>query len=289
VRTGPLDDCVGQIAEYYEDKTNAIMRRYGPGPRVHYHTGLIDDARPVDSASTAELRRLLVLAQERTLCHAARVWDAASTLGGDVLDVGCGLGGGSIFWAQEFGARVTAITCVASHVDWVARFAAQAGVGSQVRPRLCDALAVPGEGCFDAAVAVDSSCHLSRKEWFPHLYKLLRPGGRVFIVDCFLGRPEYASSFDSYWHTRIGSIDEYVGAGRAAGFQQQLVEDLSRRTENFWKTTLALISAEAEECDADHVRIARRDASLHAHSLIRQGLSDRGLRYALISFAKPRN
>jgi tocopherol O-methyltransferase len=280
---------ITDVVIYYDEKTEAVLERYGPGPRVHYHTGLIDDAQRVDSASTTELRRLLVIAQERMLYHVAKVWDARSTLCGDVLDVGCGLGGGSIFWAQEFGAQVTAVTCVASHVQWVARFAAEAGVGSQVRPTLCDALAVPGESCFDAAVAVDSSCHLPREEWFRRLYTLLRPGGKVFIVDCFLGRPAYASPFDGYWHTRIGSIDEYVGAGRAAGLESELVEDISHRTENFWKMTLALIRAEAKERDEDHARNARRDASLRAHSLIREGLADRGLRYALMSFAKPRD
>jgi len=74
----------------------------------------------------------------------------------------CGLGGGALFWAQEFGAHVTAVTCVPSHLEWVARFAAQARVASQVHPLLCDALEIPGENCFDAAVAVDSCCHIPR-------------------------------------------------------------------------------------------------------------------------------
>ena len=50
------------------------------------------------------------------LSDAAEVWDAPQSLSGEILDVGCGLGGGSIFWAQEFGARVTAV-----HLRAVAR------------------------------------------------------------------------------------------------------------------------------------------------------------------------
>lgn len=160
-----LQPSIQDVVAYYHGKTRFILQRYGPGPRVHYHTGLVDDAAPLDSSPT-ELRDRLVAAQERMLCHAVNYWNASSTLRGDVLDVGCGLGGGAIFWAQEFGAQVTAVTCVASHVDWVTRFVAQAGVASRVHTLLCDALAVPGENRFDAAVAVDSSCHLSRREWF---------------------------------------------------------------------------------------------------------------------------
>lgn len=94
-------------------------------------------------------------------------------------------------------------------MEWVARFAAEAGVQSQVRAQLCDALKVPGESCFDAAVAIDSSGYLDRREWFRRLASLLRPRGRVYIVDCFLGRPEYEEPFNKYWHIATGT-----GAGR---------------------------------------------------------------------------
>jgi tocopherol O-methyltransferase len=276
---------ISKVTAYYEGKTQAILRRYGPGPRVHYHTGLVDDLTTKDGAPR-DLRRRLVTAQERTLQHAAEVWNASSNLCGEVLDVGCGLGGGAIFWAQEFGARVTALTCVESHLEWVSRFAAEAGVTSLVQPLLCDALAVPGENCFDAAVAVDSSCHLVRKVWFHQLASLLRPGGSVFISDCFLARPEYEDPFNSYWHTSIGSIDEYDAAASESGLRRESLEDISPRAEHFWTLTLALIEAEALEQHADQVEAIRLESSRRAHSVVRQGLRDGGLRYALMSFTK---
>ena len=163
-----------ELIAYYEAKTQSILQRYGPGPRVHYHTGLIDDPPPSD-ASGHVLRRRLIDAQEQTLRHAAGAWQARTNLRGDVLDVGCGLGGGAIFWAQEFGANVTAVTIAPSHIKLVADFAAQAGVKSRVRPLLSDALAVPGEGCYDAAVAIDSSSSFPRGPWFDRLATVLRP------------------------------------------------------------------------------------------------------------------
>jgi tocopherol O-methyltransferase len=274
-----------EVRYYYTSKTEAILRRYGPGPRVHYHTGLVDE--PGDLQSPAEvLRQRLVQAQERILYHAAEVWQAPSTLYGDVLDVGCGLGGGSLFWAQEFGARVTAVTCVPSHAQLVEQFAARAGVEAKVRTLVADALEVPGQGCFDAIVAVDSSCHLSRREWFRKLFTLLRPGGQVFISDCFLGQREYEEPFNRYWHARIGTISEYLSAAQEAGLRSGVIEDLTSRTEHFWTITLALIKAEAKNEHSSPSEASRRNASVCAHRVLRRGLHNYGLRYALLSFSK---
>ncbi|HLJ71245.1 MAG TPA: methyltransferase domain-containing protein, partial [Roseiarcus sp.] len=148
------------------------------------------------------------------LREAAEIWDACRLLSGEILDVGCGLGGGAIFWAQEFGARVTAVTCVPSHAELVARFVQAAGVASLVKPLVCDAPFVPGENRFDAVVAVDSSGYLPRDEWFARVAALLRPGGSLFVIDCFLENPKYAELFNSHWRTQIGTTDEYFTAAR---------------------------------------------------------------------------
>lgn len=273
-----LDDVVA----YFERKTQSILERYGHGPRVHYHTGLVDEP-PRKHGPIPELRRLLIDGQDLMLRHAAEVWDAPDSLGGEILDVGCGLGGGSIFWAEEFGAQVTALTCVPSHADWVARFAAEAGVDQQIKPLVCDAAEVPGENRFDAAVAVDSSGYLPRKDWLSRMAALLRPAGSVFIIDCFLEDPKYAELFNRHWHTRIGTLDEYFAAARDSGLKTGSVVDVTDRTVHFWTTTLALIDAESSAEGAAADRFA---ASFKAHSLVRDGLSDGGLRYAMLSFSK---
>jgi cyclopropane fatty-acyl-phospholipid synthase-like methyltransferase len=254
---------------------------------VHYHTGLVDDAPPPGLTEEA-LRRRLVEAQERVLYYAAEVWNAPSTLSANILDVGCGLGGGAIFWAHEFGARVTAVTIVPSHIDYVARFAAQAGVNSRVQALLCDAEELPGENRFDAAVAVDSSGYLDRRKWFRRVASLLCPGGYLFIIDCFVVRREYEEPFNHHWHTRIGSLAEYLSAAREAGLRPESIEDISQRTEHFWTTTLALIRTEAQTIELSSAEAIRNEASRRAHSLVLQGLQDEGLRYALSSFSKTR-
>jgi tocopherol O-methyltransferase len=276
---------VSEIVAYYEPKTEDLLRRYGPGPRLHYHTGIVDDLDSLE-ISVPVLRTRIVGAQERMLHHAAETWQAQCTLRGEVLDVGCGLGGGALFWAQEFGARVTAVTCVPSQVEWVARFASQAGVASLVRPLLRDALEIPGEDCFDAAVAVDSCCHIPRQALFHRLARLLRPGGHVFVTDCFLVRPEYEELFNRHWHVRIGTIEEYCTVARKAALYGESVEEISHRVQYFWAMTLALVQAEAQGKKLTPPEAAKFTEALQAHTLVGQGLTDGGYRYALMTFCK---
>jgi tocopherol O-methyltransferase len=281
--------CLGveDVITYYDSKTDAILRRYGPGPRVHYHTGLFADSELPEGLCGTQLKRMIVASQECSLHYSAGTWNASHTIRGDILDVGCGLGGGSIFWAQEFGARVTAVTNIASHIPWVESFSRQAGVESQVRPPLCDATEVPRERCFDAAIAFDSSCHLRRSAWFECLAKALRPSARVFIADCFLGRDEFQVPFDRYWHTQIGTIDEYLSAATGVGFVVESLEDLSQAAVPFWIATQALIEAEARESSVGGDS-QRRDESISAHSQLVDGLMCGGLRYALMSYSLTR-
>jgi SAM-dependent methyltransferase len=276
---------VAEIVAFYEPKTEDLLRRYGPGPRLHYHTGILDEAGPLDISLSA-LRKEIVAAQERMLHHVAEIWQARSTLCGEIVDVGCGLGGGSIFWAQEFGAQVTAVTCVPSHVEWVARFANQAGVADRVNPLLCDALEIPGENCFDAAVLVDSCCHLPKQALFDRLACLLRPGGRVFLTDLFLVRPEYADLFNRHWHVRIGTMEEYQTAARLAGLCEESIHVISQRVEHFWAMTYAMIQAETEGKKLTPAQAAKFTEALQTHDQVRQGLADGGYRYALMSFRK---
>jgi tocopherol O-methyltransferase len=273
---------------YYERKTQEILRRYGPGPRVHYHTGLFDTP-PALEASIEQLRREIVDSQEETLRHAARLWDAPTHFSGDVLDVGCGLGGGSLFWAQEFGAQVTGVTVAPSHVELIEKFAAQAGVERQIRVELCDAARVPGEARFDSAVAIDAAVAWPRAPWFRRLARLLRPGGRVFLFDCFLGRAghsEYAEPFNSHWCSEVGTVEEYAAAAEGAGFALTTVDDVTEQAIPFWTRTLAVMSMEAERGKASAEEAARLEKSLRLHALLRRGLLDGGLHHAFLSFAR---
>lgn len=279
--TSPSDE----VAAYYDAKTEGILRRYGPGPRVHYHTGLMDELPP--PGLTAEALRVLIHESQELLLRELALAIGGWRRGREVLDVGCGLGGGSLYWAMKYGARVTAITIAPTHVPWVRRFAQRAGVEEQVSALLCDALEVPGRECFDLAVAVESSCYLPRREWFRKLRTLLRPGGMVAIADCFLGRPDMAAPFDRYWLTRIGSVEEYLQAANEEGLELELHQDLSSRATSFWSLTLDLMAREREAEPAGQ-RTVGRSVSEREHLRLMQGLIDGGLHHGLLLLKRPR-
>ena len=132
------------------------------------------------------------------------------------------------------------------------------GSRGQIEPLVCDATEVPGENRFDAAVAVDASGYLPRRDWLDRMASLLRPGGSVFIIDCFLEDLKYAELFNSHWHTRIGTIDEYFAAARDSGFKPGSVVDVTDRTVHFWTTTLALIDAESASAGGAKPTATRR-------------------------------
>lgn len=270
-----------ELCAFYETKTSAILRRYGPGPRVHYHTGLIDRDGS-EGGDASHLRRLLIESQEHLLYEAARNWEIERLRGCDFLDVGCGLGGGSLFLAQEFEARVTALTIAPSHAKLVAAFAAEAGVSDLVIPAVGDALEMPGEHRFDAAIAIDSSSSFPRAPWFHRLSRLLRSPRRVFIADCFLRDEGYRQPFNTHWCAQIGSLNEYLEAACAEGFHLDSVQDVSREAGHFWSVSIALMRLEAsDEQRTNPARVASR----RMHELVREGLASGGLRHLLLCFS----
>jgi 2-polyprenyl-3-methyl-5-hydroxy-6-metoxy-1,4-benzoquinol methylase len=273
-----------EVAAYYDAKTEGILRRYGPGPRVHYHTGMVDETPPPGMA--AEALKVLIHESQEVLLRELGLAVGESCRNQDVLDVGCGLGGGSLYWASH-GARVTAITIAPEHVPWVKRFASMTGLADRVTPRLCDALEVPGEECFDRVVAVESSCYLPRREWFGRLRRLLRPGGAVAIADCFLGRPELAGPFDRYWRTRIGTTEEYFRSATEQGLELELHQDLSGRAVNFWTLTLDLLAREREAALRSGQSPGRTE-SQREHLRLQQALLDGGLHYGMMVLRRPR-
>ena len=274
-----------EVVAYYEEKTEAILRRYGPGPRVHFHTGLVPSNQWPDGLTSdhqATLWRAVVSAQERLLERAAALLPRAPL---EVLEVGCGLGGGALFWAMEHGAHVTAISTAPSQIATVTRFAAEAGVSDRVRAEVCDALAVQGR--FDLVTAVESPCYLPRRAWMAHVHGLLRPGGTLLVADCLLGREELRAPFDAYWKTAIGTRAEYLASARDAGFTVVANLDLSLEGARFWTLTRALIEHELAASAGDPKLVARKQASLREHLRLERGLEDGGLEYGLFSFRRP--
>ncbi|KND28706.1 methyltransferase [Streptomyces acidiscabies] len=249
----PQDE-VRIVGQYYDEKTAKLVRKYGPGPRIHYHVGHYPSSRtPLDvhDATADDIRHSIRIHQEGLLRYAAKIWGAEHRLSGRVLDVGCGLGGGSLFWAQEYGADVTSVTNAPEHAPVVEGFAQEAGVGGRVRALVCDAMHLPQDGGpYDAAVAIESSGYFDRPRWFDRLSNIIRPGGSVCIEEVFITRPHGADVWAEYFYTKPTTVRAYAEAAEAAGFE--LVDDVDATPETapFWDESTAWTKAVLDSDDS---------------------------------------
>jgi tocopherol O-methyltransferase len=182
------------------------------------------------------------------LCE--EVWDASEIFRGRLIDIGCGLGGPAIFWAQRHRVNVTAVTIVAEHAQLVREFAQRAGVGGCLETVTADYTTARNAGPFDVATSTEAICYMDRDLVFARVSEQLPVGGFACIEDIFLGRPEGKQPFDSYWATSIGSISEYEQAAEAHGFAKDRDVDVTSRTVRYWYWSIAWAQARLTELNA---------------------------------------
>ncbi|MBZ9599708.1 class I SAM-dependent methyltransferase [Streptomyces erythrochromogenes] len=247
---GPGAAADDPVRLYYSRKTQEILHKYGPGPRVHFHVGLYPDGPPGTTVPQNLLKQGLFAAQERIVDHAARTWGAYETPPRRLLDIGCGLGGTSLYWAQEHGTSVTGLTVAPEHLPIVRHFALYSGVADRVRPVLADVHDLDETHAYDAVYANESSGYTDRARLFEVVAKALVPGGWFGIQEHFVGACEWREFMDGYYRTRLGRHEEYLAAAEAAGFELVQDEDVTDAVAEFWMQSMAWNTAELDRLRA---------------------------------------
>jgi SAM-dependent methyltransferase len=100
-----------------------------------------------------------------------------------VLDVGCGLGGKTAWYAEAGARSVTAIDLAWDHVRQTARFARARGQEARIHVARADAMRLPfADGTFDLVTANDSMEHFADPQAaLGELARVLRPGGSLCL------------------------------------------------------------------------------------------------------------
>ena len=122
--------------------------------------------------------------------------DRLGDLGGKrVLDIGCGLGGKTVAYA-EANARVTGVDLSEKNVAQCSAFARSRGVEASFAAGDAERLPFAG-GSFDAVIANDSLEHFGNPERaLVELARVLKPGGSIFLFFTPWGSPLGSHLYD---------------------------------------------------------------------------------------------
>jgi ubiquinone/menaquinone biosynthesis C-methylase UbiE len=132
------------------------------------------DLAPVDEFHTG--------GRQATIEFAAQI-DLAPDM--HLLDIGCGIGGPSRYFAETHGCRVTGIDLTEDYVRTAAALARRVGLAGRVSYRPASALALPFEPeTFDGAYMMHVGMNIGDKPaLFAEVARVLRPGGRFVVYD----------------------------------------------------------------------------------------------------------
>jgi SAM-dependent methyltransferase len=153
----------------------------------------------------------------------AAVAGAADLTGQDVLEVGCGRGGGAAFVSERFGPRsVTGLDLAHRAIDRCRRRYGRPGLSFVAG----DAEQLPfADDAFDAVLSVESShCYADPSRFWREAHRVLRPGGRLLLADARHAHLSPDSESALFSRDDVAGLRDQLAA---AGFRTVQEEDIT--------------------------------------------------------------
>jgi tocopherol O-methyltransferase len=227
-----------QIQEFY-DASSGLWEQVWGEHMHHGYYGRDGNLKKLDrrQAQIDLIEELLKWAQERTS-------DRPQT----ILDVGCGIGGSSLYLAEKYGAQVTGITLSPVQANRARERAEAAGLTAKTDFQVANALEMPfPDNSFDLVWSLESGEHMPDKDKFlQECYRVLKPGGRL-ILATWCHRPTTETTpltsqerqhlqeiYRVYCLPYVISLPEYTEIVERCGFKDLRVDDWSAAVEPFW-------------------------------------------------------
>ncbi|KAK4567517.1 hypothetical protein RGQ29_003338 [Quercus rubra] len=170
--------------------------------------------------------------------------------GQKVLDVGCGIGGGDFYMAENFNVDVVGIDLSINMVSFALERAIGLNCSVEFEVADCTKKTYP-ENSFDVIYSRDTILHIQDKPaLFRSFYKWLKPGGKVLISDYCKNTGTPSLEFAEYIKQRgydLHDVKSYGQMLRDAGFTDVIAED---RTEQFIQVLQRELNAVEKDKDA---------------------------------------
>lgn len=174
---------------------------------------------------------------------------AAGIRGGErVLDVGCGMGGSSIFLAKRHSCRVSGVTLSPLQRFWATTSAQVQRVSRLTDFRCADAeQAAFAAESFDVVWSIECTEHLFDKpKFFQRAAEWLRPGGRVAVCAWLAGNPldreeQRKLVYDvceGFFCPSLGTRDNYQDWLRDAGLVVERSDLWTERVMRTWEVCI---------------------------------------------------
>ena len=170
---------------------------------------------------------------QQTVTHASLV-DISPDM--HLLDIGCGIGGPSRYFATAFGCRVTGIDLTVEYIDAARLLTGKMALADRVSFDCGDATALPyADESFDMAWALNVTMNIAdRAGFYAGVRRVLKPGGRFAVSELGQG-PGGAPYYPLTWardpaYSFLVPPDEMRAQMEATGFRIiEWVDEASRR------------------------------------------------------------
>jgi tocopherol O-methyltransferase len=235
------NDLYQQIQQFYDASSGLWENIWGE----HMHHGYYG----VDGKKQLDRRQAQIDLIEELL-----KWSAYS--GSEtpkIIDIGCGIGGSSLYLAEKLHSEVVGITLSPVQANRAQERAAAAGLSGKATFKVANALDIPyPDDTFDLVWTLESGEHMPDKDKFlQECYRVLKPGGRMILATwCHRSTEGQAGVltpsetkhlqkiYDVYCLPYVISLPDYEEIVTKCGFQGMRSADWSVAVAPFWDVVI---------------------------------------------------